>query len=361
MNPSISFEILYQFTQKLFKTIGCSDEDANIVAEVLMAAEIRGIPSHGLMRVKDYISLWEAGRINIKPTVKIIHQTPTTFTLDADNAFGMIAAKKAMQMVISKANEMGTAWASVINSNHYGIAGYYALMAAKENMIGLSGTNANPLVAPTWSVSRMLGTNPIAVAIPAKSYPPFVADFATSPIARGKLALLEKEGKTIDFGFVQDKEGSPSNQPAILKDGGAIVTLGGDYEHGSHKGFCMSAIIDIFSSVIGGANFGPFVPPQVSYIPLPTKQPGKGLGHFFGAYRIDAFRPADDFLHAMDEWIETFKNAQPDKKHSKVIIPGEPEYEKTQWHLKQGIQIKKEVQQDLIELSEKYHVIHPFN
>jgi len=360
MERAISYTKLHQYTRELFTTIGCTSYDAEIVADVLIEAELRGIPSHGLMRVKDYISLWEAGRINLKPSVKIIHQTPTTYTLDADNGFGMIAAKKAMELVIEKAKEVGTSWASVINSNHYGIAGYYALMASKQNMIGISGTNANPLVAPTWSISRMLGTNPIAVAIPAKSFPPFVADFATSPIARGKLALLEKEGKKIEYGFVQDKEGLPSNEPAILKDGGAIVTLGGDYEHGSHKGYCMSAMIDIFSSVIGGANFGPFVPPQVSYIPLPTKQTGKGLGHFFGAYRIDAFRPADDFLQAMDEWIETFKNAQPDKNHSKVIVPGEPEYEKTQLHLREGIQIKQEVQKDLIELSKKYNVTHPF-
>jgi LDH2 family malate/lactate/ureidoglycolate dehydrogenase len=190
-----------------------------------MEAELRGIPSHGLMRVKDYISLWEAGRINLKPTVKIIHQTPTTYTLDADNGFGMIAAKKAMELVIEKAKAVGTSWASVINSNHYGIAGYYALMASKQNMIGISGTNANPLVAPTWSISRMLGTNPIAVAIPAKSFPPFVADFATSPIARGKLALLEKEGKKIEYGFVQDKEGLPSNNPAILKMAALLLLL----------------------------------------------------------------------------------------------------------------------------------------
>lgn len=361
MNNTVSFKVLYNFTKELFVAIGSPFQHAETIAEVLMAAELRGIPSHGLMRVKDYISLWESGRINLNPNVQIIYQTPTTLTIDADNAFGMIAAKKAMQMVIDKAKEYGTSWASVINSNHYGIAGYYTLMAASQNMIGISGTNANPLVAPTWSVSRMLGTNPLSVAIPAKTYPPFVADFATSPIARGKLALLEKEGKTIDFGFVQDKEGLPSNQPSILKEGGAIVTLGGDYEHGSHKGYCMSAIIDIFSSVIGGANFGPYVPPQVGYIPLPTKQPGKGLGHFFGAYRIDAFRPAEEFLQAMDEWISTFKNAKPDKNHSKVIIPGEPEHEKTNKHLKDGIQVNKQVQKDLIELSKKYNVMHPFN
>lgn len=361
MENRLSYQVLFDYTVKLFNQIGCPKEDAEVVAEVLLAAELRGIPSHGLMRINDYISLWEAGRINLKPQVKIVHQTHTTFTVDADNGYGMIAAKKTMQWVIEKANQYGTAWASVMNSNHYGIAGFYALMASDKNMIGISGTNANPLVAPTWSVSRMLGTNPLAIAIPTKSYPPFIADFATSPIARGKLALMEKEGKTIDVGFVQDKEGNPSNQPGILKDGGAIVTLGGDYEHGSHKGYCMSAIVDIFSSVLGGGNFGPFVPPQVGYIPLPKKQVGKGLGHFFGAFRIDAFRPAEDFLKSMDEWVETFKKAKPDKQHEKVIIPGEPEYQKTIFHQQNGITIKPEVVKDLVYLSEKYNVTHPFD
>jgi len=360
MTHPISYSILFHYTKQLFISIGCPQEDAETISEVLMAAELRGIPSHGLMRVNDYVSLWESGHINLTPQIKIIYQTPSTLTIDADNGFGMIAAKKAMKLVIEKAQNIGTAWASVINSNHYGIAGFYALMATQENMIGISGTNANPLVAPTWSISRMLGTNPLAVAIPTKSYPPFVADFATSPIARGKLALLEKEGKTIDYGFVQDDEGNPSHEPGILKQGGAIVPLGGDFEHGSHKGYCMSAIIDIFSSVLGGANFGPFVPPQVGYLQPPKYQPGKGLGHFFGAFRIDAFRPANEFLESMDEWITTFKNAQPDAKHSHVLIPGEPEYEKTQYHLQNGILIKPEVQADLIKISEKYNIQHPF-
>ncbi len=360
MKKKYSYQELYAFTVNLFSAIGCRKKDAATVAEVLMAAELRGIPSHGLVRVSDYISLWEAGRINLQPQVHIVHETPSTFTMDADNGFGMIAGKKAMNMVMRKATTTGTAWTTVINSNHYGIAGFYSLMAAQKKMIGISGTNANPLVAPTWSLSRMLGTNPLAVAIPAKSYPPFVADFATSPIARGKLALLEKENKSIDYGFVQDKNGNPSHRPDILKEGGAIVTLGGDYEHGSHKGYCMSAIVDIFSSVLGGANFGPFVPPQVGYLPMPKQQVGKGLGHFFAAFRIDAFRPANDFLKSMDEWITAFKKATPDKEHEKVIIPGEPEFEKTIEHTKNGISIKKEVQQDLIKLSHTYRVTNPF-
>lgn len=356
MKTRYSYNDLFNFTVKIFEKIGCSNEHSSIIAEVLLAAELRGIPSHGLMRINDYVSMWESGRINVNPNIEIIYETPTTLTIDADHTFGMIAAKKAMQLVIQKAKKNYIASGSVINSTHYGIAGYYSLMAIEHDMIGISGTNANPLVAPTWSVSRMLGTNPIAVAIPSEQYPPFVADFASTPIARGKLALLEKEGKSIQTGFVQDKHGEPSENPGILKDGGAIVPLGSDYEHGSHKGYCLSAIIDIFSSVLGGANFGPFVPPQVGYLPLPEKQVGKGLGHFFSAIRIDAFRPKNEFLIAMNDWIKTFKNAKADIHHNEVLIPGEPEYKNEIYNKEYGIAIKKEVLNDLQKISTKYNV-----
>jgi LDH2 family malate/lactate/ureidoglycolate dehydrogenase len=174
----------------------------------------------------------------------------------------------------------------------------------------------------------MLGTNPIAVAIPAGKQPPFVADFATTPIARGKLAVSEKKGDKVPFGFVQDKNGVPSDDPAILKSGGSMLTLGGDYVHGSHKGFCLSSIVDIFSAVFSGANFGPFVPPSVAYLPVLDKKVGEGTGHFFGAMRIDAFQHADVFKSTMDEWITTFRKATPAAGQEKVIIPGDPEREK---------------------------------
>ena len=184
------------------------------------------------------------------------------------------------------------------------------MMALKHDMIGMTMTNANPLVAPTFSLSRLLGTNPIAVTVPAGKYPPFVADFATTPIARGKLAVAGKKGEKVPYGYVQDKDGNPSDDPDILHQGGSMLTLGGDYLHGSHKGYCMSAVVDIFSAVLSGANFGPFVPPSVAYLPVLDKKTGEGTGHFFGAMRIDAFRPADEFKAKMDEWIETFKNAK---------------------------------------------------
>jgi len=356
MEKTYSYDHLKNFTISLFEKIGCPHEEALVVAEVLMEAELRGIPSHGLMRVSDYIGLFEAGRINVKPTVSKVHETPSTATLDGDNSFGMIGGKKAMELAIEKATTSGSGWVAVKNSNHFGIAGYYSMMATRNDMIGIAMTNANPLVAPTWSTSRFLGTNPLAVAIPAGSEPAFVADFATTPIARGKLAMKEKKGETVPFGFVQDKTGAPCTNPGILKDGGAIVPLGGDYEHGSHKGYCMGAIVDILSSIPGGANFGPFVPPQIAYLPLLEKSVGQGLGHFFGALRIDAFRPAKEFKASMDEWIKTFRNAKPSEGQEKVLIPGDPERILSDKYMKEGISLIPSVLEDLKKIAFTYHI-----
>ena len=225
------------------------------------------------------------------------------------------------------------------------------MMALEHDMIGICMTRANPVVAPTWSVSPMLGTNPIAVAIPAKSYPPFVADFSTTPIARGKLAVAGKKGEKVPLGYVQDKDGVPSENPDILKEGGSMLTLGGSVEHGGHKGYCMSAIVDIFSCVLSGANFGPFCPPSVAYLPVKEEKVGEGTGHFFGAMRIDAFQEKDAFLSQMDKWIETFKGATPAKGREKVYIPGEPEREKRERILKEGISVIEPIQKEMSEIA----------
>ncbi|GAB4286699.1 MAG: Ldh family oxidoreductase [Marinilabiliales bacterium] len=349
-------EYLKNFTKSIFIKIGCPENDAQIIADVLMAAELRGIPSHGLIRVNDYIGMYERNRINVKPKIKIVHETPSTAVIDGDNCFGMVAAKASMEKAIKMAQSVGTGWVSTRNSNHYGIAGYYAMMALEKDMIGISMTNANPLVAPTWSLSRFLGTNPIAVAIPAGKQPPFVADFATTPIARGKLNVMAKSGKKAPFGYVQDSDGNPSDKPDILEHGGAILPLGGDYEHGSHKGYSLAAIVDIFTAVLSGANFGPFVPPQIPYLPYPENQPGKGLGHFFGAMRIDAFQNAEDFKNYMDKWIETFRSAKPAKDYEKVLIPGDPERKNEKYNLKNGITLLPVVIKQLTEIGDKYQI-----
>ena len=227
------------------------------------------------------------------------------------------------------------------------------MMALKYDMIGMSMTNANPLVAPTFSVSRLLGTNPIAVAIPAGKQPAFIADFATTPIARGKLAVAEKKGEKTLLGYVQDKNGNPTNDPTILKEGGSMLTLGGDYEHGSHKGYCLSAIVDIFSAVLSGANFGPFVPPSVAYLPVLDKKVGEGTGHFFGAMRIDAFQPAKEFKAKMDKWIVTFRNAESAPGKPAVKIPGDMEREKEEIIRREGILVIPAIADDMKEIAEK--------
>ena len=351
-----SYNYLLEFTKNVFLKMGCSKEHSEIIADVFLAAELRGHSSHGMIRIKDYYELWKAGRINVNPEIKIVHESPSTAVVDGDSAVGMIPARRSMEIAIEKAGTAGTGWVATRNSNHFGIAGYYAMMALKHDMTGICLTNANPLVAPTFSISRMMGTNPIAVAIPALKQPPFVADFATTPIARGKLAVAEKKGEKVPFGFVQDNKGKPSDDPSILKSGGSMLTLGGDKIHGSHKGYCLSAIVDIFSAVFSGANFGPFVPPSVAYLPVLGKKVGEGTGHFFGAMRIDAFQPADEFKLKMDEWIETFRSSKPAAGQERVLIPGDPEREAEERIMREGIMLVPAIRDDLVSIARELNV-----
>lgn len=342
-----SYEYLNQFTIDVLMKMGFSLEESIKCAKVFLAAELRGHSTHGVIRIGDYFKLWEAGRINTKHQVKVVHETPSTAVVDGDGTIGMIPAHFSMELAIKKAREVGTGWVSTYNSCNFGIAGYYAMMALEHDMIGITMTNASPLVAPTFSAEAMLGTNPIAIAIPAKNQPPYVADFATTPINRGKFTLAAKKGESIGFGFAQDKLGNPSDDPTILEKGGSMLPLGGDRVHGSHKGYCLGSIVDIFSAVFSGANFGPFVPPMVAYLPLLERKVGEGLGHFFGAMRIDAFQEAEVFKTRMDLWIETFRNAKPAKGQDRVLIPGDPEREKEVIVRKEGIEIIPQVEADL--------------
>jgi LDH2 family malate/lactate/ureidoglycolate dehydrogenase len=261
-----------------------------------------------------------------------------------------------MQVAIEKAKQVGTGWVSVRNSNHFGIAGYHAMMALGHDMIGMAMTNASALVAPTFSVERMLGTNPIAVAIPAQEQPPFVADFATTTAANGKLEILQRKNADAPLGWVQDKQGNDTTDVNALKAGGALLPLGSDKEHGSHKGYALGSIVDIFSAVLSGASYGPWAPPFPAYVPMPENMPGQGLGHFFGAMRVDAFRPAAEFKEHMDNWIGRFRQAIPAEGYEKVLIPGDPEREMEQNRRKAGIPLVKPVEDDLKQLAEKFGI-----
>jgi L-2-hydroxycarboxylate dehydrogenase (NAD+) len=356
MTKLYSYEQLFTFAKNIFLAIGCTETDAVIAATSLLSADLRGVDSHGVARLVGYVRLWEAKRVNATPALKIVHETPSTAVVDGDAGLGLVVAPYAMQVAIDKAKNAGTGWVSVKNSNHFGIAGHHAMMALEQDMIGIAMTNASPLVAPTFSVERLLGTNPIAVAIPAGSEPAFVADFATTTAANGKLEMLQRKNKDTPTGWVQTKDGAPSINANALKEGGALLPLGGDKEHGSHKGYGLGAIVDIFSAVLSGANYGPWVPPFPAYVPMPENMPGEGIGHFFGAMRIDAFRTADEFRLHMDKWIQRFRSAKTVEGEEKVIIPGDPEREIELIRRQEGIPLLETVMNELQELGKRFAV-----
>jgi LDH2 family malate/lactate/ureidoglycolate dehydrogenase len=194
------------------------------------------------------------------------------------------------------------------------------------------------------------------VAVPAKRNPPFVADFATTTAANGKLEILQRKNQPAPVGWIQTVDGGPSTDPHELKKGGALIPLGSDREHGSHKGFCLGAWVDIFSAVLSGANYGPWVPPFVSFLAPPADPVGSGIGHFFGAMRLDAFRPADEFMEHMDNWIDRFRKAQTVSGQERVIIPGDPEREAQEIRLRNGIPLNPQVVEDLKGLSARFSI-----
>ena len=349
-----SFEQLFDFSQRVFRSIGCSEADALLATRVLLSADLRGVDSHGIARLSGYVRLWEVQRVNASPQISILHETPSTATVDGDSGLGLVVAPKAMEIAIAKARSAGSGWVSVQNSNHFGIAAYHAMMALEEDMIGICMTNASPLVAPTFSIERLLGTNPICVAIPAGNQPAFVADMATTTAANGKLEILQRKNSEAPLGWIQDKLGHPSTNPHELKSGGALLPLGGNREQGSHKGYALGAVVDIFSAILSGANYGPWVPPFPAYVPMPADTPGKGIGHFLGAMRVDAFRPADAFKQHIDQWIVRFRSAKTVAGFEKVIIPGDPEREMEGERRQNGIPLLAPVVKDLKELAEKF-------
>ena len=349
--PVYTYNQLEHFALSIFEKIGCPPKDAKLATEVLLSADLRGIDSHGIARLSGYVRLWNKKRVNSTPNIRIVHESPSTAVVDGDSGLGLVVAPLAMEIAIEKARQAGTGWVSVKNSNHFGIAGYHAMMALQHDMIGMAMTNASPLVAPTFSVERLLGTNPIAVAIPADQQPPFVADFATTTAANGKLEILQRKNLAAPVGWVQTKTGMPSTDPNEAKSGGALIPLGSDREHGSHKGFCLGAWVDIFSAVLSGANYGPWVPPFVAFLDPPSDPVGEGIGHFFGAMRVDAFRPASEFKSHMDNWISRFRKAKTIEGEDRVIIPGDPEREMEELRRNDGIPINPKVVEDLKELA----------
>ncbi len=347
---------LLSFAFQVFRQMGCLDDHARMAADNLLAADLRGIDSHGVARLSGYYRLFEAGRLKGDAAYRIVHETPSTALLDAGAGLGLVSAQLAMETAIQKAQAVGSGWVSVRNSNHFGIAGRYALMAARQGMIGFAFTNASPLVAPARSNQRMLGTNPIAVAIPAGKYPPLVADMATTAAANGKLEILQRKQKPAPEGWILDKDGRPTTDPTAPGQGGSLLPLGSDAERAYHKGYALGAVVDILSGVLGGSGFGPWVPPFVAFLQPRADAPHPGLGHLMGALRVDAFRPSDEFEQDMETWIEAFRDAPALDAAAPVLIPGQPEHEAEQERLENGIPLIGSVVEDLKALAGKVGV-----
>jgi len=344
-------EHLRGFGQRVLVHFGVPEEDARQAIDVLITADLRGIESHGIGRLRSYVDLMLAKKINPRPEMKIVRQTPSTATIDGDNGLGLVIGPKSYEIAMRKAEDVGSGWVSVRNSNHFGIAGYYPLEALKRDMIGWAMTNSTKMVAPLWGAERMLGTNPLAIAFPAKREPPVVIDMATSVVAYGKIEMAKHKQQSIPHGWAIDVEGRDTVDPAVMIGGGALLPLGLDRDHGCHKGYCLATMVDVLSCVLSGANWGPFAPPDVQGMETPERRVGKGVGHFFGAMRIDAFIDLDEFKSQVDEWIHVMRATQPAPDTNGPLIPGDPEHDAEQIRRQQGIPLIMPVVEELREIS----------
>ena len=348
---------LHDFVVRVLVHFDVPENDALEAADILIAADLRGIDSHGVARLKPYVDRLESGRINPRPSIRIVRETPGTATVDGDNGLGLVVGPFANALAIEKAKTVGTGWVSVRNSNHFGIAGYYPLQAIEHDLIGIAMTNASRIVAPLWSAEGMLGTNPIAIAFPGFHEPPIVIDMATSTVAFGKIEIAHRQDQPVPEGWAIDKNGGPAQAPEMMIEGGALLPLGSSRQMGGHKGYCLATMVDILSCVLSGASWGPFAP---SFAPMATPRAGnvgKGIGHFFGAWQIDGFIDPEEFKQQIDQWIATFRASKPVAGTDGPLIPGDPEREAEKQRIKQGIPLLPVVAENLRDISRRTGVV----
>jgi L-2-hydroxycarboxylate dehydrogenase (NAD+) len=340
-------EFLREFATRVFASCEVPKEGAATAADVLVTADAWGIDSHGVARLSSYFEMLSRGLINPRPQIKTVRELPATAVVDGDNGLGLVVGPWANELAMAKAEAVGSGWVSVCHSNHFGIAGYYPLKALKRDLIGWAMTNTPPLVSPLWGAERMLGTNPIAVAFPGKHEPPVVIDMSTSGVSYGVVEMALRNEKTLPEGLLIDKDGHPATQPASFGQGGALLPLGGDRVSGGHKGYCLAAMVDLLCGALSGANWGPFIPPFPHYLKQPERSVGKGLGHLFGAFRIDGFMDPDEFKGRVDEWRRVFRATKPAPDTEGVLIPGDPERAAEARRTKEGVPLSPSIIKEL--------------
>ena len=344
---------LREFVQQLFMTLNVPEKDAYITADVLVQGDMRGVDSHGVARLFQYIKRLQEGLIEAKPTITIKRETPVSVALDGGNGLGQVVSHQAMEMVIDKAIKTGVGMATVNHSNHFGIAGYYAMMALPHGMVGQAYTNTTPLVMPTFGKKIMTGTNPIAVAVPCGSEKPWVLDMATSVVPRGKLEVAARKGLEMPQGWAVDKEGVPTTDPQAALDGGAPMPLGGTRELGGHKGYDLAIFVDILSGVLSGAGFGP------NLAGFWGTHAASNIGHFFMAFRPDLFMDLSEFESRMDEFVRELKATPPTRGAARVLVAGQPEDDAVARYRRTGVPLHPKVMQSLTQLSDELGVPLP--
>ena len=352
-------EPLKAFCVRVFVKLDVPTGDAQVVADNLVSADLRGISSHGVARLRRYVQGIQNGVMLARPEIKLVHETPATALYDGGDGLGQPVSKRAMQLAIDKASQVGAGFVTVRNSNHYGIAGYYAMMALEHDMIGFSMTNSAVLVVPTFGRNAMLGTNPISVAAPAGEECPFVLDMATSTVPRGKLEVYNRMEKPLPMGWATDETGEPTADTARVLDnfvklaGGGLLPLGGAGElFGGHKGYGLSLMVDILSGVLPGAGYTN----NIYLKDEDGKAQPANVGHFFGALRVDGFRPVDEFKATMDDTIRRLKTTPKALGQDRIYIHGEKEYQVTDDCLENGVILHPKVEADLKAMAQEFSV-----
>jgi len=355
---SIKVDALREFTVSVFTKLGVLVDDAKIAADILITADQRGVSSHGLQGLKRYTNGLKTGVMKPVTEIRVVKETPNTLLISGGDGLGQVVAYKAMKLVIDKALNNNIAFAAVRDSNHYGIAGYYSMMALEHDLIGFSITNSTPFVVPTHGKNAVIGTNPISIAVPAGKERPFVLDMAASTVPQGKLEVYEREGKTMPITWAIDELGNATEDiPRVLanlldRKGGGLLPLGGaEEEGGGHKGYGLCFAVDIFSGVLSGSAFG-------TNLYAKKDAPAK-VSHFFGALKIDAFIEPALFKSMMDGYINMLKNSEKAAGSDRIFIHGEKEFEIYE-RQKEEVCIYYKVVEELRKIGEEVNIKAPF-
>lgn len=352
ISPVVRFEreIVASFIADALIASGIVADQARIAADLLLLADLRGVESHGVARLTGYVRRLRAGLIDPAARLTVVKELGSTLALDANNGLGLLMAREAMERTIAKADSSGICMTTVRQSNHFGIAGSYAMMAVEHGFGGMATTNASRLVVPTFAKGPMLGTNPVAFAVPTGSGRPFIIDMSTSTVAWGKIEIARRAGLPIPSGWAVDGEGHATNDPDAVV---GLTPLGGDRMTSGHKGYGLGMMVEVLCAVLAGSSWSYDIGRQTSL------SYGGGIGHTFLAWRIDAFRDPLEFTEQLDSIIAEVRAAPvaDDVLQDHVMVPGDPEAEAEAENSRLGIPVRHEVLAELTQMVDEVGIV----